>query len=303
MSFDPPVYQSENSSNALSIAIVAARYNTILVEALIENTLNTLKESDIEPICLERVPGSAELPYAASLIEKSHSLDAIIALGVIIAGETDHHSVIAYSGAQALNQISTKKNIPIINGVIVTNSQKEAEDRCGSKVNRGREFALAAIEMAQLKEKMDEKQSIKKPNPRRANRMTAVQFLYQWEANKPDELLDSVSTFFSNQEENRDYYSFSESLVLGAIENISEIDEAISKQAKNWKFDRIAKVDLAVLRLALYELLFRDDIPPIVSINEAIDLGKTFSNLESKRFINGILDEVKKEYPKTLKKS
>ena len=153
MSFDPPVYQSEKPSNALSIAIVAARYNIILVEALIENTLNTLKESDIEPICLERVPGSAELPYAASLIEKSHSPDVIIALGVIIAGETDHHSVIAYSGAQTLNQISIEKNIPIINGVIVTNTQKEAEDRCGSKVNRGKEFALAALEMAQLKEK------------------------------------------------------------------------------------------------------------------------------------------------------
>ena len=133
--------------------------------------------------------------------------------------------------------------------------------------------------------------------------MAAVQFLYQWEANKPDELLDSISTFFSNQEENRDYYSFGESLVLGAIENISEIDEAISKQAKNWKFDRIAKVDLAVLRLALYELLFRDDIPPIVSINEAIDLGKTFSNLESKRFINGILDEVKKSIQRPLRKA
>ena len=150
---------------------------------------------------------------------------------------------------------------------------------------------------------MDEKQLIKKPNPRRANRMAVIQFLYQWEANKPDELLDSVSTFFSNQEENRDYYSFGESLVLGAIENISEIDEAVSKQAKNWKFDRIAKVDLAVLRLALYELLFRDDIPPIVSINEAIDLGKTFSNLESKRFINGILDEVKKSIQRPLRKA
>ena len=133
--------------------------------------------------------------------------------------------------------------------------------------------------------------------------MAAVQFLYQWEANKPDELLDSVSTFFSNQEENRDYYSFGESLVLGAIENISEIDEAVSKQAKNWKFDRIAKVDLAVLRLALYELLFRHDIPPIVSINEAIDLGKTFSNLESKRFINGILDEAKKSIQRPLRKA
>ena len=150
---------------------------------------------------------------------------------------------------------------------------------------------------------MDEKKSIKKPNPRRANRMAAVQFLYQWEANKPDELLDGIRIFFTNQEESRDYYAFGESLILGAIENISEIDEAISKHANNWKFDRIAKVDLAVLRLALYELLFRDDIPPIVSINEAIDLGKTFSNLESKRFINGILDQVKNSIQRPLRKA
>jgi N utilization substance protein B len=58
-----------------------------------------------------------------------------------------------------------------------------------------------------------------------------------------------------------------------------------------------------VLRLALYELLFRDDIPPIVSINEAIDLGKTFSNLESKRFINGILDQVKNSIQRPLRKA
>lgn len=157
MSFDPPVYNSEKPIKALSIAIVAARYNRTLVEILIDNTLNALKASDIEPICLERVPGSAELPYVANLIGKNHSLDAIIVLGVIIAGETDHHSVIAYSGAQALNQISIEKNIPIINGVIVTNSQQEAEDRCGSKINRGKEFALAALEMAQIKEKWTKK--------------------------------------------------------------------------------------------------------------------------------------------------
>ena len=133
--------------------------------------------------------------------------------------------------------------------------------------------------------------------------MAAVQFLYQWEANKPDELLDGIHIFFTNQEKSRDYYAFGESLILGAIENISAIDEAISKHANNWKFDRIARVDLAVLRLALYELLFRDDIPPIVSINEAIDLGKTFSNLESKRFINGILDQVKNNIQRPLRKA
>lgn len=157
MSFDPPVYNSKKPTKALSIAIVAARYNSKLVEALIDNTVNTLKASNIEPICLERVPGSAELPYAASLIESYHPLDAIIVLGVIIAGETEHHSIIAYSGAEAINQISLKKNIPIINGVIVTNTQQEAKDRCGSKINRGKEFALAALEMAQLKEKWTKK--------------------------------------------------------------------------------------------------------------------------------------------------
>ena len=133
--------------------------------------------------------------------------------------------------------------------------------------------------------------------------MAAVQFLYQWEVNKPDELIDGIRIFFMNQEESRDYYAFGESLILGAIENISAIDEAISNHANNWKFDRIAKVDLAVLRLALYELLFRNDIPPIVSINEAIDLGKTFSNLESKRFINGILDQVKNNIQRPLRKA
>ena len=157
MSFDPPVYNSTKPAEGLSIAIVAARYNTALVDALIEHTVKELKVSGIEAINLERVPGSAELPYSASLIEKNHAVDAIIILGVVIAGSTDHHSVIAYSSAQAINQISLEKNIPIINGIIVTNSQQEAQDRCGSKINRGKEFALAAIEMAQLKEKWTKK--------------------------------------------------------------------------------------------------------------------------------------------------
>lgn len=157
MSFDPPVYNSTKPTEGLSIAIVAARYNTALVDALIEHTVKELKASGIEAINLERVPGSAELAYAASLIEKNHTVDAIIILGVVIAGATDHHSVIAYSSAQAINQISLEKNIPIINGIIVTNSQQEAEDRCGLKINRGKEFALAAIEMAQLKEKWTKK--------------------------------------------------------------------------------------------------------------------------------------------------
>lgn len=129
---------------------------------------------------------------------------------------------------------------------------------------------------------------------RRQNRMAAVQYLYQWEANKPEQLNDGICQFFEHQESHtRAYYAFAEELVYGVIENIDAVDAQITQHAHNWTFERIAKVDLAVLRLALYELLYRTDIPPIVTINEAVELGKIFSNPDSKRFINGLLDKVK----------
>ena len=77
------------------------------------------------------------------------------------------------------------------------------------------------------------------------------------------------------------------------LENLKDIDETISEQVKNWDMDRIAKVDRNILRLAIYELLHREEIPPVVSINEAIDIAKKFSTEKSGRFVNGILDKVK----------
>lgn len=133
--------------------------------------------------------------------------------------------------------------------------------------------------------------------------MSTVQFLYQWESNKPEVLADDICQFFENQEEDRAYYAFAEELALGAIKNVEAIDAHITEHANNWTFDRIAKVDLAILRLAIYELLYRNDIPPIVSINEAIDLSKVFSNPDSKRFINGILDKMKDKITRPLRKA
>lgn len=138
---------------------------------------------------------------------------------------------------------------------------------------------------------------------RRDNRVAAMQFLYQWSINKTQDLPGALHLFFKEQEHPRDYYAFAEDLIHGAIHNLDEIDEVIRKYLRNWDFDRIAKIDLAILRLAIFEMLKRKDIPPIVSINEAIDLSKDFSIPDAKRFINGILDQFKLTLDRPLRKA
>lgn len=128
---------------------------------------------------------------------------------------------------------------------------------------------------------------------RRENRVAAMQFLYQWSINVTDDLSGALYLFFKDMPHDRDHYAFAEELIHGAIANLGEVDAVIRKYLQNWDFERIARIDLAILRLAIYEMLKRRDIPPIVSINEAIDLSKEFSNPDAKRFINGILDQFK----------
>jgi N utilization substance protein B len=128
---------------------------------------------------------------------------------------------------------------------------------------------------------------------RRDGRVAAVQYLYSWSINPPADLNDDLRTFFTNLEHPREHYSYGEDVIHGVIEHAAEIDGRIRGLAHNWEFDRIARIDLAILRVAIYEMLYRTDIPPVVSINEAIDLSKEFSNLDAKRFINGILDRLK----------
>lgn len=142
----------------------------------------------------------------------------------------------------------------------------------------------------------------KPPSRRRLNRIVAMQFLYMCEASKPESLADALYNFFTTQEKEREFYAFGEELASAAWEHHEEVDEVITQHARNWALTRIAKVDLAILRLAIYELKYRLDIPPIVSINEAIDLSKIYSSPDSKRFINGILDRLKDNLGRPLRK-
>lgn len=88
---------------------------------------------------------------------------------------------------------------------------------------------------------------------------------------------------------------FAQPLIEGMVAQLPEIDERIRRYCENYDFNRISAVDRNVLRLAIFEMLYRDDIPPVVSINEAIELAKTFGGGESGRFVNGILDRVRKD--------
>ena len=149
MSLDSPSEQQIDGSE-MRIAIVAARFNESLVDSLVAHASKTLQAAGTPSPIIERTPGSNELPYAVSAMAKSGQFDCIIAIGLVIAGATNHHNVIGDSCATALHQIAIDEQLPIINGITVVENHAQAEERAGERINRGREFALAALEMTQF---------------------------------------------------------------------------------------------------------------------------------------------------------
>ncbi len=152
---------------------------------------------------------------------------------------------------------------------------------------------------------------------RRFARERAVQFLFQHDLNPVEDLEAELAQFWEShraaaQAEQRTIadwgekaevppvtveeaaiQAFAEPLIRGTLSNLATLDEEIKKYALNWDLRRMAVVDRNVLRLAIYEMKCREDIPPVVSINEAVDIAKKFSTEDSGKFVNGILDRYK----------
>ena len=126
---------------------------------------------------------------------------------------------------------------------------------------------------------------------RRKARELAIQVIFSLDfgVNSPEEAFELVYRNFDPDEQIK---GFSKELVLGVWEKRKQIDEMINRASKNWRIDRMSRVDKSILRLATYEILYRDDIPPKVSINEAIEIAKKFGNNNSYGFINGVLDNI-----------
>lgn len=124
-------------------------------------------------------------------------------------------------------------------------------------------------------------------------RECALQLLYQWDMTKqpPADILDQ---FWADRPESPEVRTFAMQLVEGALQHLAVIDEALQKYAENWELSRMAVVDRNILRLGTYELLFAEEIPSKVTINEAVELAKRFGDVDSSKFINGILDKIHK---------
>lgn len=124
-------------------------------------------------------------------------------------------------------------------------------------------------------------------------RECALKILYRIEISR-DSVEASIEDFWSREIHREDVKDFANTLIKGTREHLSRIDSIISDSAVNWEIKRIAVIDKNVLRLGIFEMLYMDDIPVKVSINEAIDLAKKYGDIDSGKFVNGILDKVKK---------
>ncbi|MDH3443719.1 MAG: transcription antitermination factor NusB [Deltaproteobacteria bacterium] len=126
---------------------------------------------------------------------------------------------------------------------------------------------------------------------RRKGRELALQALYQIEITD-DASGGAVELFLSHFEGNAKAKDFARDLVCGVVSQRAEIDSRIERSTENWKMGRLAKVDLVLLRMAAYELIYCPDIPTSVSLNEAIEIAKRFGTGDSPAFINGVLDQL-----------
>jgi len=149
---------------------------------------------------------------------------------------------------------------------------------------------------------------------RRLLRQSAFKIIFSYNFNDDDidQILDDISEdsnlYFEHEEDSDERQipeiteknkEFLNNLVKGTIENIDTIDEIIKNSLRSWTMDRIAKVDLTILRMAIYELIYSKDVPASVVINEAVELGKMFGSDDSGSFINGVLGRVVREMNKS----
>ena len=147
---------SFTNASKLKVGIVVARFNDLITNKILSGCLDCLKRHGLDTsetskkLDIAWVPGSFELPIAAKILLKKSNYDVIIALGAVIRGETSHYDVVISEASKGISQVAYENNVPIIFGVLTTDSMQQALERAGIKNNLGWNYALQAIEMGNL---------------------------------------------------------------------------------------------------------------------------------------------------------
>ncbi|MCC7197020.1 6,7-dimethyl-8-ribityllumazine synthase [Candidatus Peregrinibacteria bacterium] len=152
--------KKELNGKDLKISIVFSRFNDSLGNTLLQNTLETLNKLKVptKNILVTRVPGALELPITAKLITKKQKPDAIIALGIVIKGDTSHYDHVCTETHRGLMNVSLETQTPVVFGVITAFTENQAVERVQkNKLNKGQEYAQTAVEMALLKKDLQSK--------------------------------------------------------------------------------------------------------------------------------------------------
>ena len=134
----------------------------------------------------------------------------------------------------------------------------------------------------------------KKVNGRRQTREWIIQFLFQLDFN-PEPVDSALQDFWQEKDPSESEKIYAEEIIKGVHQRTEELDDRLSQYAKRWDSERMVAVDRTVMRIALFEMLYREDIPPVVSINEAVHFAKDFSSFQSGRFVNGVLDRIRRD--------
>ena len=141
------------------VAIVVARFNSFINENLVDGALDVLKRQGLIPeeqITLVRVPGAVEIPLAVKKLAKSGKVDAVVALGCVIRGDTYHFELVANENSKGMAQVMLEYEIPVAFGVLTTDNVEQAIQRAGTKAgNKGAEAALSALEMINVLKNLD----------------------------------------------------------------------------------------------------------------------------------------------------
>ena len=147
--------EGDQNAEGLRFGIVVSRFNDFVTSKLLDGALSIFKEQGVDDVEVVRVPGAFEIPQAAKKLCSTKDYDAIVCLGAVIKGGTPHFEYISAETSRGINQVGLEFNIPVLFGVLTTNDLEQAVARSGpDSSNKGREAALAAVEMANLYRKI-----------------------------------------------------------------------------------------------------------------------------------------------------